>query len=88
VTDWARSRAREIVLAPPVPLLARPLLETINFVTVALLPDPIREQYGFSALPPALMRKALVAGGADYVKRAVMPFLPSRVRLVPSARAA
>jgi hypothetical protein len=34
------------------------------------------------------MRKALVAGGADYVKRAVMPFLPGRVRLVPSARAA
>lgn len=88
VTDWAKSRARMIVLAPPVPLLARPLLETINFVTVALLPDLIREQYGFSPLPPALMRKALVAGGADYVKRAVMPFLPSRVRLVPSARAA
>ncbi len=86
VTDWARSRARQIVLAPPVPLLARPLLETINFVTVALLPDSIREQYGFSPLPPAVMRKALVAGGADYVKRAVMPFLPGRVRLVPSAR--
>jgi uncharacterized protein (DUF2236 family) len=88
VTDWARRRAREIVLAPPVPLLARPLLETVNFVTVALLPDPIREQYGFSPLPPVMMRKALVAGGADYVKRAVMPFLPGRLRLVPSARAA
>jgi uncharacterized protein (DUF2236 family) len=88
VTEWARRRARKIVLAPPVPLLARPLLETVNFVTVALLPDRIREQYGFSALPPALVRKALVAGGADYLKRAVIPFLPSRVRLVPSARAA
>ena len=53
VTDWARRRARQIVLAPPVPLLARPLLETVNFVTIALLPDPIREQYGFSSLPPA-----------------------------------
>jgi uncharacterized protein (DUF2236 family) len=69
-------------------LLARPLLETVNFVTIALLPDAIRAQYGFSALPPALLRKALVAGGADYVKRAVIPFLPGRVRLVPSARAA
>jgi uncharacterized protein (DUF2236 family) len=88
VTDWARRRARQIVLEPPVPLLARPLLETVNFVTVALLPDSIREQYGFSPLPPTLMRKALVAGGADYVKRAVIPFLPSRLRLVPSARAA
>jgi uncharacterized protein (DUF2236 family) len=88
VTDWARRRARQIVLAPPVPLLARPLLETVNFVTIALLPDPIREQYGFSPLPPTAMRKVLVAGGADYLKRAVIPFLPSRVRLVPSARAA
>lgn len=88
VTEWARRRARQIVLAPPVPLLARPLLETVNFVTIALLPDPIREQYGFSPLPPAVMRKALVAGGADYLKRAVIPFLPNRLRLVPSARAA
>jgi uncharacterized protein (DUF2236 family) len=88
VTDWARSRARQIVLEPPVPLLARPLLETVNFITVALLPDSIREQYGFSALPPTLVRKALVAGGADYLKRAVIPFLPGRLRLVPSARAA
>ena len=88
VTDWARRRARQIVLAPPVPLLARPLLETFNFVTIALLPDPIRDQYGFSSLPPAVMRKAIVAGGADYLKRAVIPFLPRRVRLVPSARAA
>jgi uncharacterized protein (DUF2236 family) len=88
VTEWARGRARKIVLAPPVPLLARPLLETVNFVTIALLPDRIREQYGFSPLPPALVRKALVAGGADYLKRAVIPFLPSRVRLAPSARVA
>ena len=88
VTDWARQRARQIVLAPPVPLLARPLLETVNFVTVALLPDPIREQYRFSPLPPTVMRKLLVAGGADYLKRAVVPFLPDRLRLVPSARAA
>lgn len=88
VSDWARRRAREIVLAPPVPLLARPLLETLNFVTIGLLPDSIRRQYGFSALPPSLVRKALVAGGANYLKRAVIPFLPGRVRLVPSARAA
>jgi len=88
VTEWARRRARQIVLEPPVPLLARPLLETVNFVTIALLPDPIRKQYGFSALPPVVMRKALVAGGADYIKRAVIPFLPGRLRLVPGARAA
>ena len=88
VTDWARDRAREIVLQPPVPWVARPLLETANFVTVALLPDRIRREYGFSPLPPAVVRKALVAGGAEYVKRAVIPLLPDRLRLVPDARAA
>jgi uncharacterized protein (DUF2236 family) len=87
VTDWARRRARQIVLEPPVPLLARPILETVNFATVALLPDSIRQQYGFSALPPVALRKVLVAGGADYLKRAVIPLLPGRLRLVPSARA-
>jgi uncharacterized protein (DUF2236 family) len=66
-----------------VPWLARPLLETANFITIALLPDRIREQYRFSALPPAVVRKALVAGGAHYVRRAVVPLLPDRLRLVP-----
>lgn len=88
VTPWARERARKIVLEPPVPWAARPLLETANFITVALLPDPIRRQYGFSPLPPAIVRKALVAGGAEYVKRAVIPFLPARLRYTPSGRRA
>ena len=57
VSEWARERARKIVLEPPAPLIARPLVETVNFITVALLPDRIREQYGFSALPPIVMRK-------------------------------
>jgi uncharacterized protein (DUF2236 family) len=88
VSDWARRRARAIVLEPPVPWLARPLLETVNFVTIALLPDRIRREYGFSALPPAPVRRALVAGGAEYVKRAVIPLMPSNLRLVPAAREA
>jgi uncharacterized protein (DUF2236 family) len=88
VTDWARDRARKIVLEPPVPFVARPLLETVNFVTIALLPERIRAQYRFSAMPPAIVRRALVAGGAEYMKRAVIPLLPDRLRLVPRARAA
>ena len=84
VSDWARERAREIVLRPPVPWPARPLLETANFITIALLPDQIRRQYGFSRLPPAIVRKALVAGGAEYVRRAVLPVLPKRLRLRPA----
>ncbi len=88
VTDWARDRARKIVLEPPVPWMARPLLETVNFITIALLPDRLRDEYGFAPLPPAAVRKAIVTGGAEYVKRVVVPFVPDRLRLVPAARAA
>jgi uncharacterized protein (DUF2236 family) len=88
VGDWARRRAREIVLEPPVRTLARPLVETVNFITVALLPDEIRSQYGFFPLPPAAVRKALVGAGAAYVRRGVLPVLPDQIRLVPSARRA
>ncbi len=88
VTPWARKRAREIVMEPPLPFVARPLLDTVNFITIALLPDRIRREYGFAPLPPVPVRKALVAGGAEYVKRAVIPFVPERLRLVPAARAA
>jgi uncharacterized protein (DUF2236 family) len=88
VTDWARRRAREIVMEPPVPWVAQPLLQTANFITIGLLPDRIRREYGFRPLPPAPVRKAAVAGGAEYVKRVLIPFLPDRLRLVPAARAA
>lgn len=88
VTDWARERARQIVLSPPIPIVARPLLETANFITVALLPDRIRRQYGFSPLPTPGVRKLLVAAGAQYARRGVLPLLPERLRLVPAARAA
>jgi uncharacterized protein (DUF2236 family) len=88
VTDWARERARAIVLEPPVPWPARPIVETVNFVTIALLPDRIRREYGFAPMPPAFVRKALVRGGAEYVRRVVIPLLPARLRLVPAARAA
>jgi uncharacterized protein (DUF2236 family) len=88
VSRWARDRARKIVLEPPVPWMAQPLLQTVNFITIALLPDRIRQQYGFSPLPPPIVRKALVAGGAAYCKRAVVPLLPERLRLAPAALAA
>ena len=88
VGDWARRRAREIVLQPPVPQLARPLLETVNFITVALLPETIRRQYRFAPLPPAAVRRAMVQAGALYVRRGVLPLLPAQVRQVPAARRA
>jgi uncharacterized protein (DUF2236 family) len=88
VGDWARRRAREIVLEPPVRTLARPLVETVNFITIALLPDEIRSQYGFFPLPPAAVRKALVGAGAAYVRHGVLPVLPAHIREVPAARQA
>ena len=72
------------MLEPPVPWVAQPLLGTINLITIALLPDRIRREYGFAPVPPAFLRKALVKAGG----RAVVPFLPDRLRLVPEARAA
>jgi uncharacterized protein (DUF2236 family) len=88
VGSWARRRAREIVLEPPVPGRARPLLETVNFITIALLPDRIRSQYGFTAVPPAVVRRALVGAGAAYVRRGILPLLPPQIRHVPAARSA
>jgi uncharacterized protein (DUF2236 family) len=88
VNEWARTRAREIVLEPPVPLTLRPLVQVVNFITITLLPPRIRREYGFRGLAPAWTRQAVVRGGAEYVKRAVIPLLPDRLRLVPAARAA
>jgi uncharacterized protein (DUF2236 family) len=83
VSPWARERARRIVLEPPLPLVARPLRDTVNFITIGLLPDRIRDQYGFAPVPPPIVRKAIVAAGAAYVKRAVLPLVPARLRLIP-----
>lgn len=85
VTDTARRLGREIVLQPPVPRAARPLLELANQVTAGLLPADLRRQYGLSWDP---LRGLAVAGGAEYVRRLLVPVLPARLRFVPSARAA
>jgi uncharacterized protein (DUF2236 family) len=88
VGEWARRRAREIVLEPPVPARMRPLLETVNFVVIALLPREIRSQYGFSWFPPPVVRRALVEAGAVYVRHGVVPLLPTRLRELSAARRA
>ena len=73
------------MLRPPVPLRLRPLLELANQITVGLLPPRVREQYGFSWDP---VRSVALHGGAEYVKRVLVPVLPERVRMLPMARAA
>jgi uncharacterized protein (DUF2236 family) len=69
----------------PLPLHLRPLLELVNQVTVGLLPPPVRRMYGFSWDP---LRSLALHGGAEYVKRVVVPILPGRIARLPQARAA
>jgi uncharacterized protein (DUF2236 family) len=84
VSDWAREQGRAIVLDPPVPLWARPLVELVNYVTVDLLPQQIRDGYGFFPLPPPALRGLTVSATAQYLKRVVLPVLPQRLRRIPA----
>lgn len=77
VTDEAREVAREIVMRPPIPRAARPLLELANFVTVGLLPPQIRAQYGFRWDP---VRGLALLGHTEHARRLLVPFLPGRLR--------
>jgi uncharacterized protein (DUF2236 family) len=78
ITAEARELAIAIVLRPPVPLRARPLLELVNQITVGLLPAEIRRGYGLSWDPA---RAVALHGGAEYVRRVIVPLLPARLRL-------
>ncbi|HEV7492722.1 oxygenase MpaB family protein [Baekduia sp.] len=82
VTPTAREVGIEVVLRPPLPLKVRPLVELANFITVGLLPRGIRRGYGFSWDPA---RAIALRGGAEYVKRVLVPLLPSSLRYVPAA---
>lgn len=77
VTPSARALARKIVLSPPVPLAARPLLELANAVVISLLPAGLRRQYGLWWDP---LRSLAFHGGAYYTRHALLPVLPARVR--------
>jgi uncharacterized protein (DUF2236 family) len=77
VTPRARELALEIVMRPPVPLRARPMLEIANFVTVGMLPPRLRRMYGLRWDPA---RALVLRGGAEYAKRVLVPLLPDRLR--------
>ena len=70
VTPEARALAVDVVLHPPVPLPARPLVELVNQITVGWLPADIRRQYGFRWDP---LRAVALRGGAEYVRRIAVP---------------
>ena len=80
--------ARELsatVLKPPLPVVARPAWEVLNFVTAGFLPGELRRGYGLTWTPA---HKALLAASAETVKRTVIPVLPDLARALPGARAA
>ena len=77
ITPQARELALQIVMRPPVPLHLRPMLELVNQITVGLLPGEIRRGYGLSWDPA---RSVALHGGAEYVRRVMMPLLPARLR--------
>lgn len=81
VSEKARELGIEIVLNPPVPLVARPLLEIANFITVGLLPARIRRQYRLGWDP---MRAVTLRIGAEYTRRLLVPVLPGRLRYRPT----
>ncbi len=80
VSEQARELGIQIVLHPPVPLAARPLLELANFITVGLLPRQIRRQYRLGWDP---VRAATLRVGAEYARRVLVPVLPGRIRYRP-----
>ncbi|CAA9473552.1 MAG: hypothetical protein AVDCRST_MAG65-939 [uncultured Solirubrobacteraceae bacterium] len=81
VTPQARELSIQIVLRPPAPLWARGLVEAINQTTIGLLPVPIRRQYGFSWDPA---RAVALHGGAEYLRRVVLPLMPEKLRYLPT----
>ncbi len=85
VGDEVRRLAVQIVMNPTVPLPALPLLKGANFATIGLLPERLRRAYGFSWDP---VRSVALHGGAEYIRRILVPVLPERFRMIPLARAA
>lgn len=80
-TPQARQIARH-VLFPPTPGIVRPLMHLHLQLTIALLPQPVREIYGFEWGERRQLAFRLSALGV----RAVLPHLPERLRILPITR--
>jgi uncharacterized protein (DUF2236 family) len=83
ITDALRD-VTDSVLRPPLPLVARPLVESMNLVTVGLLPERLREEL---ELPWGAAR-ARVFEAQRVALRVLLPALPRLVREFPPARRA
>ena len=86
--DWldeAMELARATVMRPPLPVVLRPAWEAVNFLSAGFLPAKLRDGYGFTWTPA---HRALLAGSAQSIRRAVVPLLPDLARALPAARRA
>lgn len=70
------------VLRPPLPLWWRAPTEAVRLVTLALLPERVREMFGLRSGPAA----RLALEGSSRASRALLPFVPERLRFFPVAR--
>lgn len=84
VTDAGREVA-ETILRPPAPAALRPALEALKLLTVGLLPDEVRDQYGFRW---DRRRSVLLTVSAQGIRRIVLPLLPDIIRAVGLERRA
>jgi uncharacterized protein (DUF2236 family) len=75
-------RLVQAVLRPPLPFRWRIPTEAVRLVTLALLPERIREMFGLHARMAA---RGTLAGSST-VSRTLLPFFPERVRVFPIAR--
>jgi uncharacterized protein (DUF2236 family) len=74
----------DATLNPPLPWVARPLVEALNLATVGLLPVGLRSQIGLPWGP----RRQRVFDASRVVLSAALPVLPRLVREFPPARSA
>lgn len=81
VTDTARRLARE-VLDPPVWIVPRAFAQIARFVTPGLLPENLRQAYGFAWGT----RRQAALDGLSHASRLLLPFLPPQLRLIRQAR--
>jgi len=74
----------DATLRPRLPLIARPLVDTLSLATVGLLPERLREELG---LPWSPTRERLLATSWATLRR-IIPALPMLLREFPPARSA
>lgn len=74
----------ETTMRPPLPFVAKPLVESLNLATVSLLPQKLRDDLGLDWGP----RRRRLAGASRTLVRRALPVLPRLFREFPPARSA